>query len=55
LCFFEKSSLFPLEWLFLSFFRGICTPLRKGMGIPMRIGIPRNRLIPNIRMIIPME
>jgi hypothetical protein len=25
------------------------------MGIPMRIGIPRNRPIPNRRMTIPME
>jgi hypothetical protein len=44
-----------LEYRFLSFFRGIYISLRKGIGIPMRIGIPRNRPIPNRRMTIPME
>jgi hypothetical protein len=32
---------------------GIGIPLRKGIGITMEIPIPRNRPLPNKRMIIP--
>jgi hypothetical protein len=53
--FFVKYCIYPKEYIFLSFFRGIGIPLRKGICIPMGIPIPRNRPLPNKRMAIPFQ
>jgi hypothetical protein len=41
-----------LEYLFLSFFRGIGINLRKGIIIPIGITIPKHRPLPNKRITI---